>query len=164
MISADATQPQSPLWPCSYKLMDAVLDGEGPEEGEAPEPRAFFTISIDGYQYKSGATALDKYGPRHLGTLSPHWPWIFGLCSLMGDINPLIAKVRLKLILDALTEYKDPNGYLKEFVAPRFSDSFELSWDSLDKWLRIVYPVTASIQSRYRPPCDFVPKKYKRFL
>jgi hypothetical protein len=82
----------------------------------------------------------------------------------MGDINPLIARVRLKLVLDALTEFNDPDGYLEEFVALRFSDSFEISWESVDKWMRIMYPVTAFIQSRYQPPCDFVPKRYKRLL
>jgi hypothetical protein len=63
----------------------------------------------------------------------------------------MIGKVQHKPILDALMESdKDPSGYLKGFVTPKFSDSFEMSWKSLDKELRIMYLVTSSI-------CDFIP-------
>jgi hypothetical protein len=83
---------------------------------------------------------------------------------MMGDINPEIGNVRLLVLLYTLDEFGDPDGLLKEFSAVKFKRRFELSQKSLDKWMKIMYPVVGLIRSWFHGPCEIADAEYSHLL
>lgn len=96
--------------------------------------------------------------------LRPQWPWILGHCFLMGDISPSISNVRLLALLYTLDTFGDPEGHLREFSVPTFTDKFTLESSTLENWLKLMYPVVASFGSRFHTPTSLVKDQYGHLL
>jgi hypothetical protein len=126
---------------------------------------AFFRIYINGAHYLKGWEIFDE--PRLIeipmaNEHCPQWPWIFSHCCAIGDINPRISKMRLSLLLDSIAEFSDPNGNLAQFFAHNNSSRrWDISERSFDRWMKLMYAVTADIGSRFHIPCDYPARKYR---
>lgn len=98
--------------------------------------------------------------------LRPQWPWILAQCFLMGDINPYISNIRLLALLYTLDNFgvPVPEGYLREFSVPKFTDKFTLEQPTLVDWLRLMYPVVASFGSRFHNPSSMLKDTYGHLL
>ena len=111
-----------------------------------------------------GWIPLEITGPYTAIPFRPHWPYIISHCCLVGDINPDVARIRLKLILDTLNTYYDRHGVLDEFVVPSFTGKFEMKYEKLKKWMSIMYPVVGCLRSRFHSPCDVVSRSFDHLL
>lgn len=153
-------EAQSPLWPLRFEFTPwYIIDEEA----------VLFRLLVNGEQRNMGTIQMvgDSPGANPLlrrTDLHPQWPWILGLCCLMGDISSSIAELRLRLILDTLAEFRGKNEYIQKHMVYRFEEKLEISFGSLDDWMHIMYPVTGCIRSQFHPPCNFVPKRYNRLL
>lgn len=111
-----------------------------------------------------GWIPLEINGPYTAIPFRPHWPYIISHCCLVGDINPEVARMRLKLILDTMNTYNDRRGILDEFVVPSFTGKFEMKYEKLKKWMSIMYPVVGNLRSRFHSPCDVVSRSFDHLL
>jgi hypothetical protein len=124
---------------------------------------AFFRIYINDAHYLKGWEILDDHSVdiSRANEHFPQWPWIFSHCAAMGDINPQISTMRLSLLLDSIAEFGDPNGNLAVFGAHNSSTRrWDMTERSFDRWMKLMYPVTAEIGSRFHCPCDYPAGRY----
>jgi len=147
--------PRSALWPKRFELKPLV----------SPSTEQVFTfrILIDGVQVEQGCQTRDFSLIDETG-FDTYWPWIFGLCCLMGDIHPQFAETRLVLIRQAIYDAKCPHSYLEKYSIPSMGNKLEMDFTSLDEWMHIMYPVTGRVRSRFHTPDDFVHKRYGHLL
>jgi hypothetical protein len=87
------------------------------------------------------------------------WPWIFSHCISMGDISPEICSVRLTILNAVAWSYRSFPP-LKQFVVKKPSNKVELTAESFDAWMKVMYPVTSLIGSRFHPPCNVLEERY----
>lgn len=156
--SVNSKEPQSPLFPrlFEFKWVDMKASKLPPLPPDEDGPCVLYTVTVNNGIARTGWIPISITSPITAIPYRPHWPYILGQCCLIGDINPEIAKMRLKLILDTLSNYQDPFGFLREFIAPPFNDKFEMNYNHLMKWMSIMYPVVGSFGSRFKIPCDVV--------
>jgi hypothetical protein len=157
-------EPRSTLWVDSFQFKTEDWDREPSRPKGVGLSLAFFRIFINDAHYRKGWEIFDEYPSEDIPRViehCPQWPWIFSHCVAMGDINPRICKMRLSLILDSIAEFSDTNGNLTQFVADNNSTRrWDISESSLDRWMRLMYPVTADIRSRFHCPCVYPAKQY----
>lgn len=122
----------------------------------------YYKVWIDGGLFDAGWVPLvdKKYLYWKPDRYYPQWPWAYAYCAAFGDVSTPIAIIRVNLLLGAIEEFDDRHGYLDEFVAPRAASKWEISGESFDRWMTLMYPVTSSIRSRFHSPCDPMEQRY----
>jgi hypothetical protein len=157
MLSAKI-EPQSTLWVDSFEFKTEDWDLEPSRPSGAGLSLAFFRIFINDSKYRKGWQILDEHLEMPMANEHcPQWPWVFSHCSAIGDINPQISMLRLSLLLESITE----SSNLDQFVAHNDSSRrWDISKSSFDRWMKLMYPVTADIGSRFRVPCTYPAKQY----
>lgn len=78
----------------------------------------------------------------------------------MGDVSLWMAEVRMSLLTNTVYAFPDHGRVLAPFDAPRGIQKWEISDESFDRWMKIMYPVVGSIGSRFHSPCDYPSKLY----
>ena len=162
LVSAYPEHPQSPFIPHKFEFESEEWPSTDAKTGETTRD-AFFKVTINNFELHTGWVPAKSLPPPGLDTPLPQWPWVFGQCCLSNDINPIMARSRLSLLTVTLLSFKD-NGILNAFIAPKIDVSFEMTWQSMDRWMRFAYPIVGSIKSRFHPSCDFVSRDYGHLL
>jgi hypothetical protein len=166
MLSAFPAQPQAPIWPVSFEFrpLDPELDLSPDVPGYETRPVGHYSYMINGSVGSKGWVFLDEDGDELLERPIPQWPWIFAHCAIVGDIHPIIAEIRLKLLLITIENYPMARAVLQQFAVPPSFTIFKYQGPILDRWLQIMYPVVAKIGSHFHSPCTLIFDRYKHLL
>lgn len=162
MVAA-TNHPQSPLLTTGFKLLSEDWSSVDPlPTDKESRSSGFFKLWIDGGVFHSGWESLvdDQYLRWKPDRYYPQWPWIYAHCSAVGDLLAGLALIRANLLLDAIEKFDDINGKLEEFIAPPTARQWDISAQSFDRWMKLMYPVTSSIRSRFHSPSDLMSQRY----
>jgi len=170
MEKSVATIAQSPVWPVSFEFKPIPPESmdwipmKDPNSRQRPQGR--FTLIISDTIEQMGTVYLDNLDKDGMDAFLPQWPWILGHCALMGDINPSIADIRLQALISTVhqCEERDEYVHLQKFKAPKCFDRFEMTYDNMDAWMKIMYPVVASFGSKLSTPCKVMKDNYGHLL
>lgn len=161
------TIAQSPVWPVSFEFKPITrenTDWTPRSDPERPQGRVALVISDTVEQV--GTVYLDDLDEDGMDAFLPQWPWILGHCALMGDINPSIADIRLQALISTIHQCEEREEYIhiQKFKAPKCFDRFDMTYESMDAWMRLMYPVVASFGSKLSTPCKVMKDNYGHLL
>jgi len=164
MKKSVATIAQSPVWPVSFEFKP--MDRETVDTDCDQRPKGHFSLVISDTVEQTGAFYLDVLDKDGMDDFLPQWPWILGHCALMGDINPSIAEIRLQALISTThqCEERDEYVHIQKFKAPKSFDRFDMTYEGLDAWMKIMYPVVASFGSKLATPCKVMKDNYGHLL
>jgi hypothetical protein len=164
MKKSVATIAQSPVWPVSFEFKPIDPEAVIPDRHE--RLRGHFSLVISETVEQTGAVYIDELNEDGMDDFLPQWPWILGHCALMGDINPSIAEIRLQALISTThqCEERDEYVHLQKFKAPKSFNRFDMTYESMDAWMKIMYPVVASFGSKLDTPCKVMKDNYGHLL
>lgn len=165
MRKSVSNQAQSPVWPVSFEFVDLY-----PEDNPNYKHEAIgrYRLAINYEAVRSGFVSISpiKGDDAGLNAPLPQWPWIFGQVSLMGDIHPEIAIIRLCHLVNIVKKFRnwDTNGYLDKFQAPKPFKRLEMTKESFDDWMKLMYPAVACFGSKFHPPSEVMDYNFGHLL
>jgi hypothetical protein len=176
---ADDMHPRSPVIPVSFQWRTFAPrhnDRLNPEE-----PVGQFThynLIMNGISLNRDCVDL-KLGDYD--DYLPGWPYIFAQCTVMGDISPVICKIRYQSISVTLQAFPQIGAILPQYKGPiplpdestwkpainildnvevMAAEPFIVEREDVDRWMEYMYAVTSQLRSRFHSPCDFATKQY----
>jgi hypothetical protein len=160
----DLKDIRSPMRPTLFEWVPYI-----PTASDVPMPTSLkdngqlvthFSVLFDGIpQYQGPALLLDD---KPEDEPIPYWPWMFTQVALMGDVNEIICKTRLSILYRAV---KDASARklkeLDQFAGPKSARKIVVNDASLDSWMKLMYPVTSAITSRFCSPSKILARRYR---
>jgi len=119
-----------------------------------------FSVLFDGIpQYQGPALLMDD---KPEDDPIPYWPWVFTQVALMGDVDEVICKTRLSILYRTVNDASARKlKELEQFTGLKPTRRIVVTDASLDSWMRLMYPVTSAIKSRFRTPSKILARRYR---
>lgn len=160
-------EAQSPVWPVSFEFEDWYPDPDDEADylNREDGSMVYYRLTINHKAMHEGYVNVNDTKDDTLNAPLPQWPWVLGQVSLMGDILPEIATIRLYTLVSTVrTLLYNGKKYMDKFQMPKPFKRFEMTEESLDEWLNLMYPAVACIGSKFYPPIKVMDYKFGHLL
>jgi hypothetical protein len=179
MEYADRTHPRSPVIPTSFQWRTfAPRHNDRLKPEEPVEQFTHFNLIMNGISVNRDCVDL-KLGDYD--DYLPGWPYIFAQATVMGDISPVICKIRYQCISVTLQAFPQISALLPQYVPPihlpdestwkpainpldnvtvMAAEAIVVEREDIDRWMEYMYAVTSQLRSRFHSPCEFASKHY----